>query len=187
MITSVFVTVTGLPRAAPASITMCPVCAPVARPVGLDDVIVESSGGAFPETFDRVSQVVSGGNAFQATDPPPELLMRTAEVSDAVLPRNAVSGFELDVTDNCGGGVTLNVTVIWDGLPVAPADVTVTWPVCVPVAKPVGSSVRLIEPFPLPALGATPSHVVSLAALQISVPPVGFETFSVRVLAPVPC
>ena len=124
-ITSVFVTVTGLPATAPASITMCPVCVPIARPVGLDDAIVESSGGALPENFDRVSHVVSGGIAVQASDPPPELLIRIAEVFDAVLPRNAVSGFELDVTDNCGGAVILKSTGTLTEVPVHPFGATV--------------------------------------------------------------
>ena len=100
-------------------------CVTAARPLGFDDTIVESSGGALPETFDRVSHVVSGSNAFQASDPPPELLIRIAEVFDAVLPRNAVSGFELDVTDNCGGGVILNSTGTLTEVPVHPFGATV--------------------------------------------------------------
>ena len=187
-ITRVFVTVTGLPATAPASITMCPMCVTAARPLGFDDTIVESSGGALPETFDRVSHVVSGSNAFQASDPPPELLIRIAEVFDAVLPRNAVSGFELDVTDNCGGGVIVNVTVICAGLTVAPADVTVTWPVCVPDASPAGLSVTVIDPAPVPPPGTALSHVVSGVAVQLSVPPPVFVTFRVFVfLAVSPC
>ena len=81
----------------------------------------------------------------------------------------------------------MNVTVTCVGLPVAPTDVTVTWPVCVPVARPAGLSVRVIEPLPVPPVGTTLSHVVSLAAFHTNVPPVGFETFRVLVFEPVPC
>src|SRR2546427_2708918 len=62
----------------------------------------------------------------------------------AVLPRNAVSVRELGDTERSGGGVITNVTVICAGLPVAPADVTLTWPMCVPADRPAGLSVSVI-------------------------------------------
>ena len=80
-----------------------------------------------------------------------------------------------------------NVTGICAGLPVAPADVTVTCPVCVPVARPAGLSVTVIVAAPAPLLGAALSHVVSVAAPQDRMPPPGFVTLSVRIFDPLPC
>src|SRR5204863_7678151 len=149
--TNVLVNMLGLPAIAPASIATCPVCVPVARPVGLSETIVESLGGAVPEPFERVAHSVSEV-AVQFSVPPPALETPIAKVFGAVLPTNAVSVRALGGTANCGGGVSVNVTVIWAGLPVAPADITVTCPVCVPVASPAGLSVTVIEAGAVPLL-----------------------------------
>src|SRR5207247_6621320 len=178
--TKVVVTVLGLPAIAPALIATWPVCVPVARPLGFSEIIVESLGGAVPEPFERVAHSVSEV-AVQFSVPPPAFEIPIANVLGAVLPTNAVSVRALGVTANCGGGVSVNVTVIWAGLPVAPADVTVTWPVCVPVASPAGLSVTVIDPAPVHPPGTALSHVVSGFSFLLSVLPTVFVTFRVFV------
>ena len=73
IITSVVTTVSGLPAIAPALITTCPACVPVARPAGFNETIVESLGGADPDVLEKPIQVLSFV-AVQLSDPPPELL-----------------------------------------------------------------------------------------------------------------
>src|SRR5205814_3454043 len=126
--------------------------------------------------------------AVQFSMPPPAFEIPIANVLGAVLPTNAVSVRALGVTANCGGGVMVNVTVTWAGLPVAPADVTVTRPMCVPVASPAGLSVTVIEAGAVPLLGAAVSHVVSVVADHARVPPPVLLTLSVFVFFAVsPC
>src|SRR5213594_628050 len=156
------------------------------RFTGLSDRFVVSVGGAVPVVGASPIHAVSMV-ADQFSVPPPVLDTRMEDVCGAVLPTNACSVRALGVTDRNGGGVMTNVTVICAGLPVAPADVTVTWPVWVPVASPAGLSVTVIEAAPVPLLGAALSHVVSVDVLQDRTPPPGFVTLSVRILEPLPC
>src|SRR5437762_12994061 len=105
----------------------------------------------------------------------------------AVLPRNAVSVRELGDTERSGGAVITNVTVTCAGLPVAPADVTVTWPMCVPADRPDGLSVSVIVAGAVPVPGAAVSPVVSLVAPHDRMPPPGVVAFGGLIFEPRAC
>ena len=113
--------------------------------------------------------------------PPPVLVTATVLAAGLVPPAVAVKASVVGETESAGGvgGLTVSVTVIVFGEPVAPVAVTVISVVYVPAASPVIDGVTVIVPAFVPLVGDTLSHVALSDAVQSIVSPPVLLTASV--------
>ena len=123
----------------------------------------------------------ASSDAVTSSVPPPVLVTATVLAAGLVPPAVAVKARVVGETDSAGGvgGLTVSVTVIVFGEPVAPVAVTVTSVVYVPAASPVIDGVTVIVPAFVPLAGDTLSHVALSDAVQSIVPPPVLLTASV--------
>src|SRR4051794_24647441 len=113
--------------------------------------------------------------------PPPVLVPATVLAAGLVPPAVAVKASVVGETESAGGvgGLTVSVTVIVFGEPVAPVAVTVTSVVYVPAARPLIDGVTVIVPVFVPVAGDRLSHVALSDAVQSIDPPPVLLTESV--------
>src|SRR3954463_5591706 len=115
----------------------------------------------------------ASSDAVTSSVPPPVLVTATVLAAGLVPPAAAVKASVVGETDNAGGvgGLTVRVTGIVFGEPVAPVAVTVTSVVYVPAARPVIEGVAVIVPAFVPLAGDTLSQVALSDAVQSKVSP----------------
>src|SRR3954470_4215591 len=123
----------------------------------------------------------ASSEAVTSSVPPPVLVTATVLAAGLVPPAVAVKASVVGETESAGGvgGLTVSVTVIVFGDPVAPVAVTVTSVVYVPAARPVIDGVTVIVPVFVPLAGDRLSHVALSAAVQSIDPPPVLLTDSV--------
>src|SRR5690349_17993811 len=123
----------------------------------------------------------ASSDAVTSSVPPPVLLTATVLAAGLVPPAVPVKASVVGETDRAGGvgALTVSVTVIVFGEPVAPVAATVMSVVYVPAARPVIDGVTVIVPVSVPLAGDRLSHVALPDAVQFIVSPPVLLTDSV--------